>query len=91
MLQTLRCLLHSVDADFFPFNSLQFAAGEYSFRACDGHCENTFRPSMAKELFLGTERLETYIHPGSGRALNFHTNATGLYGVIANFLEQNGF
>ncbi|KAL8854306.1 MAG: hypothetical protein Q9221_000792 [Calogaya cf. arnoldii] len=68
-----------------------FAAGEYSFRACDGHCENTFRPSMAKELFLGTERLETYIHPGSGHALNFHTNATGLYGVIANFLEQNGF
>ncbi|KAL8678865.1 MAG: hypothetical protein Q9186_004800 [Xanthomendoza sp. 1 TL-2023] len=67
------------------------AAGEFGFVNCGGNCESTFNQGIASKIFLGTNTLKTYIHPGSGHALNFHKNATGLYSVITDFLTENGF
>ncbi|KAL8675624.1 MAG: hypothetical protein Q9224_007462 [Gallowayella concinna] len=67
------------------------AAGEFGFVNCGGNCKSTFNQGIANKIFLGTNTLKTYIHPGSGHALNFHKNATGLYSVITDFLTENGF
>ncbi|KAL8684525.1 MAG: hypothetical protein Q9218_008253 [Villophora microphyllina] len=79
----------------FPPNNFPgpvlIAAGEYGFITCGGDCPSTFQENIAQTIFQGTQNLETYIHPGSGQSLNFHKNATGFYGIVADFLERHGF
>ena len=64
-------------------------SGEYDFILCGGYCPHELEPAFAP-LFGGAEDFETYVQPLAGHGLNFAKNATGVYGVIFEYLARNG-
>ncbi|KAH6661673.1 Alpha/Beta hydrolase protein [Halenospora varia] len=52
-------------------------SGEYDFLACGGYCPGVLEMG-ANTTFPASKSLVTYPQPGSGHAINFSLNATGL-------------
>ncbi|QDS75304.1 hypothetical protein FKW77_001367 [Venturia effusa] len=42
------------------------------------------------KVFSAAKPLKTYIQPNTGHGMNLHFNATGWYGVVQDFLAENG-
>ncbi|CAG8954711.1 hypothetical protein HYFRA_00004634 [Hymenoscyphus fraxineus] len=64
-------------------------AGSNDFIFCNGYCEGVLEPA-AKLDFPSSSSLKTYVQPDTGHGMNFHTNATGFYKVVTDFLASNG-
>jgi hypothetical protein len=64
------------------------ASGQYDL-LCGGDCYSTFKDGLQKLIWSGATKLEMYVHPGSGHGVNFNRNATGMYEVVVNFLDDN--
>ncbi|KAI9716886.1 MAG: hypothetical protein M1812_005035 [Candelaria pacifica] len=47
--------------------------------------------ASAESTFTGSKKVVAAIHPGAGHGFNFHTNATGAYGVMLDFVKSSGF
>ncbi|KAF2266772.1 alpha/beta-hydrolase [Lojkania enalia] len=78
----------SISADKWDKPALHIT-GERDYIVCDGSCPGIFE-EPARTLYANAKPLQLTIHPGASHHLNFHTNATGAFGVITDFLSKNG-
>ncbi|KAI8623722.1 alpha/beta-hydrolase [Xylariaceae sp. FL1651] len=63
--------------------------GELDLGNCAGNCNNILQ-YPAEEYFSKASAFKTAVHPNSGHGINFNLNATGAYGVITDFITENG-
>jgi len=63
--------------------------GEKDYIVCDGYCPGVYE-EPAKTLYKNAKPLQMVLHPGASHHINFHKNATGAFGVITDFLSNNG-
>ncbi|KAF2835443.1 alpha/beta-hydrolase [Patellaria atrata CBS 101060] len=76
---------------FQVLTSLLVTTGEFDLIVCGGECNSVFARDIARSVFPRASVVEPYVHPGVGHGVNFGKNATGLYDVIIDFLENQGF
>ncbi|KAK9364535.1 alpha/beta-hydrolase [Lipomyces kononenkoae] len=70
---------------------LFFPNAEYDSQICGGYCEGTYNVDVMKtSLYPKAKQVQVNIQPGSGHGLTLHTNATGHFKVIMNYLDDNG-
>ncbi|KAL1599496.1 hypothetical protein SLS60_007299 [Paraconiothyrium brasiliense] len=62
--------------------------GELDYIVCDGYCLGVF-DSPAIELYENAKPVQLSLMEGASHHINFHKNATGAFGVITKFLEDN--
>ncbi|KAL4799712.1 Alpha/Beta hydrolase protein [Aspergillus venezuelensis] len=68
---------------------LLFALGEYDFGVCQGNCTGAYDlDALRNETFPAARDVDVHIQPGSGHALTMHSNATGHYRAIFEYLEK---
>ncbi|KAL4950988.1 Alpha/beta hydrolase family-domain-containing protein [Aspergillus filifer] len=68
---------------------LLFALGEYDFAICQGNCTGAYDlEALRNETFPAARNVDVHIQPGSGHALTMHTNATGHYQAIFDYLDK---
>jgi pimeloyl-ACP methyl ester carboxylesterase len=81
--------LANLRADGFK-GPLLLASGEHDL-TCAGDCQTVFHDKYALQgqIFPQASPLKTYVHPGAGHGVNFATNATGFYGELISFLDEN--
>jgi len=68
---------------------MQYLNGEYDFIACGGYCPGV-EQQPAHTYFSGAKSFQSKIQPGTGHGLNTHKNATAGYGVITDYLKDQG-
>lgn len=44
---------------------------------------------LTKAVYKNAKPFVPHLHPNSSHNINFHHNATGAYGVITSFLDEN--
>ncbi|KAL2825347.1 Alpha/beta hydrolase family-domain-containing protein [Aspergillus cavernicola] len=70
---------------------LLFALGEYDFAVCEGNCTGSYDlEALKNETFFNAADVRVHIQPGSGHALTMHSNATGHFEAIFEYLGENG-
>ncbi|KAL4804684.1 Alpha/Beta hydrolase protein [Aspergillus unguis] len=68
-----------------------FALAEYDFAVCEGDCPGSYDLEAIKtESFPAASDVKVHIQPGSGHALTMHSNATGHYDAIFEYLRGHG-
>ncbi|KAL4908487.1 hypothetical protein BDW74DRAFT_175171 [Aspergillus multicolor] len=68
-----------------------FALAEYDFGTCLGDCKGTYNVTAIREgLFPAAVDVSVQVQPGSGHALTLHTNATGHYEAVFEYLSEWG-
>lgn len=64
-----------------------FVAGERDKLVCDGNCTGLLgSDSITVKAFNGSRSIEVYVHPGVGHGINMGQNATGVYGMMLDWI-----
>lgn len=78
-----------------PSNSfkrpLLYILPEYDFHICQGDYEGIYDADMLKGIWNSAKSVNVHLRPNTGIALMLHNDATAGYGVVFDFLGENGF
>ncbi|KAH7303809.1 Alpha/Beta hydrolase protein [Stachybotrys elegans] len=77
----------NLDASNFTGPALAIT-GQQDYIVCDGNCEGIFI-EPASTFYRNAQPFVPYLQPNASHNINFHYNATGAYGVITKFLDEN--
>ncbi|KAH7386902.1 Alpha/Beta hydrolase protein [Phaeosphaeria sp. MPI-PUGE-AT-0046c] len=77
----------NLDASGFTGAALAIT-GETDYIICDGQCRGIFE-EPARAVWKNA-KFTPYLHPNASHNFNYHENATAAFGVITDFLKNNG-
>ena len=63
-------------------------AGVQDYIVCDGYCPGVY-DEPASTYYRNAKTFVPYLHPNASHNFFFHQNATGSFGVITDFIDQN--